>query len=76
MKRVSIIVYGEEEVHFVSPIQSDYSLCSFDIMGHDDMIGTEDGATETKKAVNCKDCLCIMRACKSQRLKRQETNNE
>lgn len=61
---------GKSIVHFASNGQGDYALCGQDIAGddfsHEEAYGE---ATITKEKVNCKDCISLVRYCKSLKLK-------
>jgi hypothetical protein len=59
--KVEIFAKEEEssEIHYVSPIQSDYTLCSMLIDG--DYMGKNNSTT---KAVNCKHCQRIKNYCR------------
>ncbi len=60
---------GESEVHFADGPGPDYSICGCDLDGD-----TEYGnATITNEAVNCSDCLRLVKICKKIRLKTTES---
>lgn len=60
---VSVTVEGETLVHFNGVIGNSYTLCGLNTEG-DEYLGQKPGK-ETKRKINCPDCLAIIRECKS-----------
>jgi len=74
MKRITLTFDDDgelkKETHFVIG-GNDYSICGHDLAGDSDL-GYAEGK-ETHNSVNCPDCLCLVHACKKQRLKLKES---
>lgn len=66
MIRIGIICDGLLEVHFGS-MTEDYTLCGADAMSDDST-----GPVATSKSLTCRDCVDVVKRCRTVRLRKAE----